>query len=89
VSEPRHVCDDGCVCPVHPTPLYYSPAADDHACQDITCEYGHGGAAAGAIGEPDWAKIDAYCHGKIRGEDLTEKEMDLASDALDALDWAP
>jgi hypothetical protein len=32
---------------VHGTPLFYSPAADDHACQDITCEYGHGGAPLG------------------------------------------
>jgi hypothetical protein len=38
----RHVCGVECMCPVHGTPLIYSPAQDDHACQDITCEYGHG-----------------------------------------------
>jgi hypothetical protein len=37
---------------------------------------------------PDWDKIRAYGRGEIRGEELTDKEMDLASDALDALDWA-
>ncbi len=42
-SDPDHVCDDRCTCPVHGTPLIYWPAGDDHACQDITCEYGHGG----------------------------------------------
>lgn len=86
---PRHVCNDGCMCPVHRTPLIYSPASDDHACQDIACEYGHGGAPIGAIAEPDWAKIRAYGRGEVSGAELTEKEMDLASDALDALDWAP
>ena len=43
-SGARHVCDDACICPVHRTPLIYWPAGDDHACQDITCRYGHGGA---------------------------------------------
>lgn len=38
--------------------------------------------------EPDWEKIRAYGRGEIRGEELTDKEMDLASDALDAHDWA-
>jgi len=38
----RHVCGIQCICPVHRTPMFYSPAWDDHACQDITCEYGHG-----------------------------------------------
>jgi hypothetical protein len=38
-----HKCDDACACPVHGTPLFYHPAGDDHACQDVTCEYGHGG----------------------------------------------
>ena len=48
----RHVCDDACICPVHRTPLIYWPAGDDHACQDITCRYGHGGALDG----PDTAE---------------------------------
>ena len=39
----RHECDETCVCPVHGTPLIYHPAGDDHACQDVTCEHGHGG----------------------------------------------
>jgi hypothetical protein len=37
-----HVCDDRCTCPVHDTPLIYSPTQDDHACQDVTCKHGHG-----------------------------------------------
>jgi hypothetical protein len=89
MSEPRHACDDGCVCPIHHTPLYYSPAQDDHACQDITCEYGHGGAPLGGVQEPDWEKIRAYGRGEISGRELTGEEMELASDGLDALDCAP
>jgi hypothetical protein len=38
----RHVCGIQCICPFHGTLMIYSPAWDDHACQDITCEYGHG-----------------------------------------------
>lgn len=38
-----HRCDESCVCPVHGTPLIYSPHWDDHACQDVNCRYGHGG----------------------------------------------
>jgi hypothetical protein len=41
----RHVCGIQCICPFHGTLMIYSPAWDDHACQDITCEYGHGMAA--------------------------------------------
>jgi len=37
-----HRCDESCACPVHGTPLIYWPADDDHACQDVTCEHGHG-----------------------------------------------
>lgn len=40
-----HQCDERCACPEHGTPLIYSPATDDHACQDVECRYGHGGAA--------------------------------------------
>lgn len=36
----------------------------------------------------DWEKVRLYGEGKIPGSELTEKEMDMASDALDALDWA-
>jgi hypothetical protein len=35
-------CDDRCVCPVHGTPLIYSPAGDEHACRDVNCRHGHG-----------------------------------------------
>jgi len=35
--KPPHRCDDSCVCPVHGTPLWYSQAADIHACQDPDC----------------------------------------------------
>ena len=37
-----HACDEFCRCPVHRTPMIYAPSADEHACQDIDCEYGHG-----------------------------------------------
>lgn len=37
-----HICDDGCACPIHDTPLIYWPHGDEHACQDVTCEHGHG-----------------------------------------------
>lgn len=38
--------------------------------------------------EPNWDKIRDYGNGKISGSELTEEEIDLASDALDALDWS-
>ena len=38
-----HRCDRLCVCPLHQTPLIYWPAGNDHACQDVDCQYGHGG----------------------------------------------
>jgi hypothetical protein len=37
-----HQCTEACRCPVHGTPLFYWPAGDDHACQDVDCRYGHG-----------------------------------------------
>jgi hypothetical protein len=39
-----HRCDETCLCAVHGTALIYSPALDDHACQDPSCKYAHGGA---------------------------------------------
>lgn len=39
----NHSCDDGCVCPIHHTPLYYAPASNDHACQNADCEWAGGG----------------------------------------------
>lgn len=42
MDEVRHRCDGSCRCPVHSTPLIYWPAGDDHACQDVDCEYGSG-----------------------------------------------
>lgn len=42
VTGEPHVCDEFCRCPVHRTPAIYWPQGDDHACQDVTCEYGHG-----------------------------------------------
>lgn len=35
-------CDDRCVCPLHRTPLIYWPAGEDHACQDVNCQFRHG-----------------------------------------------
>lgn len=37
-----HRCDFRCVCPIHGTPLYYSPSTKKHACQDPECEHAHG-----------------------------------------------
>lgn len=37
-----HKCDERCVCPEDGLPLFYAPAIDDHACQDVECRYGHG-----------------------------------------------
>ena len=56
-SKRSHVCDDGCVCPVHDTPLIYWPHGDDHACQDITCRYGHG-MSAELLAEMHWRGSD-------------------------------
>jgi hypothetical protein len=36
-----HVCDDWCVCPLDGKPLLYSPAVDQHACQDPDCANAH------------------------------------------------
>lgn len=47
-----HTCDEGCVCPDHETPLIYSPAWDEHACQDVTCVHGHGMVLA--VSTPDY-----------------------------------
>jgi hypothetical protein len=32
-----HVCDEGCVCPEHGTPLLYWPFGGEHACQSSSC----------------------------------------------------
>lgn len=37
-----HRCDETCVCPTHHTVMWYSPAADDHACQAADCIYAGG-----------------------------------------------
>jgi len=37
-----HRCDDQCVCPIHHTPLFYSPQFRKHACQDPDCVHAHG-----------------------------------------------
>jgi hypothetical protein len=37
-----HRCDERCHCPHHGTMMHYWPKGDDHACQDITCEYARG-----------------------------------------------
>lgn len=43
----RLPCDERCVCPVHDTPLLFSPASGEHACQDADCRHGHGMEPAG------------------------------------------
>lgn len=42
-------CDERWGCPVHGTPLIYWPAGDDHACQGVNCQYGHGMRGAGPV----------------------------------------
>ncbi len=42
IAGQPHRCSASCRCPVHATPMIYSPAYDDHACQDVNCMYGHG-----------------------------------------------
>lgn len=42
VTLKPHRCDESCTCPHHGTPLLYSPATFDHACQDPSCEFAHG-----------------------------------------------
>lgn len=37
-----HACDAFCVCPIHLTPLLYSPHHGTHACQDPDCIHAHG-----------------------------------------------
>lgn len=37
-----HQCDDRCICPIHHTPMLYSRAQNEHACQDPNCQYAHG-----------------------------------------------
>ena len=63
MASARHICDDHCTCPVHGTPLIYWPAGDDHACQDITCEFGHGGALDG----PDVTERRRQFRASLRG----------------------
>lgn len=47
-----HFCDEQCVCPIHGTPLFYSPRGDEHACQGVACVHGHGGLIPGY--DPAW-----------------------------------
>jgi hypothetical protein len=37
-----HECDESCVCPEHGTPLLWSAATAEHACQEPSCRYAHG-----------------------------------------------
>lgn len=38
-----HVCTYACMCPIHEIPAVYSHTYGDHACQQVTCQYGGGG----------------------------------------------
>lgn len=42
-GEFSHVCGELCICPRHKTPLVYHRPSDEHACQDSTCVFAHGG----------------------------------------------
>jgi hypothetical protein len=53
-----HQCDDGCVCPVHQTPLFWWPSGKLHACQDPECRYAGGFDLVSALDEempPCWS----------------------------------
>jgi hypothetical protein len=63
----------------------------------VSVEVGKGGRPGGQDGyalivthlrEPDDEKIRAYGRGQIPASELTDKELEMASDALDALDWS-
>jgi hypothetical protein len=41
----------------------------------------------GGSEEIDWDKVRAYGKGKLSESELNDREMDAASDGLDALDW--
>lgn len=56
MSSKQHRCDERCVCPVHDTPLFYSPSNDDHACTDVDCVHGHGGLTPGV--DPAWYEAE-------------------------------
>lgn len=68
MSQSLHICDEGCTCPIHGTPMMYWPSGDDHACQDAACEYAHGvkkmllAADASAILDDD---VDAEALGRM------------------------
>ena len=42
----------------------------------------------GGIEEIDWDKVRAYGQGKLSGSELNDRELEAASDGLDALDWS-
>lgn len=53
-QTPEHRCDERCVCPVHQTPLLYSPSHNDHGCLDAACVHGHGGIDSLSSWAPSW-----------------------------------
>lgn len=80
----EHFCDeDGCLCPVHETAMYYWPEGRVHACQDMDCEHGRGL-------DPDalHAKqvMDAYRRYKDQQE--LERQAQQAQRALEAQLWS-
>lgn len=42
MTDLPHRCGDTCVCGIHDTPFFYSPATGEHACQDPTCIWASG-----------------------------------------------
>lgn len=56
MTTPPHECDHLCVCPIHQTPLFYARSIDDHACQDVNCQYGHGMAGLTWPDTSNWTK---------------------------------
>lgn len=43
------------------------------------------------MGEPAgirWDVVTAYGRGQVSGDELTDAEMEAATDGLDALDWS-
>ncbi len=50
-------------CPIHDTPMWYSPHHKQHACQDLSCRYAHG------LTEP--REIEGW---SVSGTDATERD---------------
>ena len=67
----------------------YDPLPGYYCCIHPKCDHPremefNGG---GGLEEIDWDKVRAYGRGKLSGRELNDRELEAASDGLDALDW--